>query len=412
MEKGESVKIKPADKPVDRLHDYETRLMKEDDEPVVAVVRDITDRKQTEAALKKTDSRFRRAFDSDMIGMLFWNTAGKIVDANEAFLRIVGYTRDDVRAGLLDWYGMTPPEYRTLDDNALREVAATGVCAPYEKIFLHRDGSRVPIMLGAASLPAESGMGVAFVIDITARRKAEMTLQALMQEKEALIKENHHRVKGNLQLISSMLRLHSGRVQHPEAQSVLLNMQNRVYAMALIHEQLYRAENLANVDLADYLKQLCAHLVHALVALPQVVELRQDIATVRVGIDQAIPCGLLVNELLSNALKHAFPGSRAGEVSVVLQPVADGPLWRLRVADNGVGLPTGFELQGLTSVGLQLAPALARQIGGKLEIGPGPGTVFEVVFAPVVAEGLDHRTEETSKERHSVNPCSRKRAAP
>jgi two-component sensor histidine kinase len=212
-------------------------------------------------------------------------------------------------------------------------------------------------------------------------------LQTSLREKESLLKEMHHRVKSNLQIVSSMIRLQSGRRQHPETQSVLLDMQNRVQAMALIHEHLSQTENVATVDLGDYLKRLCVHLVHAFVTSPQVVELRQDIAPMRVGIEQAIPCGLLINELVSNCLKHAFPDGRAGEVSVALQPVADGPAWRLRVADNGVGLPAGFALEGLASAGLQLAPALARQIGGKLETGPGPGTVFEVVFTPVVACG-------------------------
>jgi two-component sensor histidine kinase len=223
---------------------------------------------------------------------------------------------------------------------------------------------------------------IGYFRNITERKRAEAKLQASLREKEALLKEIHHRVKNNLQVVTSLLRLQSGKMASPEVQAALLDLQNRVHAMALIHEHLYRAENLAQVDLAPYLKILCAQLFHALVARRGAVQFHQDLASVHLGLDQAIPCGLLVNELVSNCLKHAFPDGRAGEVRVELQPVAGGPAVRLRVADNGVGLPAGFDLKRLTSLGLQLAPDLARQMGGKLEIGPGPGAVFEVTFTP------------------------------
>ena len=148
----------------------------------------------------------------------------------------------------------------------------------------------------------------------------------------------------------------------------------------MIHEHLYRSENLAAVELAAYLASLCQQLFRALVATPGSIQLQLDLAPIRLGIDQAIPCGLLVNELVSNALKHAFPQGRTGQVRVELQPVEGEPEGRLRVADNGVGLPTDFDLNQLTSLGLQLVSGLTRQIGGRLEVGTGPGAVFSVIF--------------------------------
>jgi len=206
------------------------------------------------------------------------------------------------------------------------------------------------------------------------------TLQDKLVEKESLLKEIHHRVKNNLQVIISLLRLQAGKIESPVAKAALNATQDRVRSMALIHEHLYRSENLAAVDMASYIKHLCQQLFHALAATPDTLHLRLELASVSLGIDQAVPCGLLVNELVTNAFKHAFPAGRGGEVRVELQPLKDGQGWRLRVADDGVGLPPGFDEQSRNSLGLKLIADLAGQLGGQLEIGAGPGAVFTVEF--------------------------------
>jgi two-component sensor histidine kinase len=211
------------------------------------------------------------------------------------------------------------------------------------------------------------------------RKQTEETIRASLREKESLLKEIHHRVKNNLQVISSLLNLQSHQLDSPIAKAVLKDTQSRVRSMALIHEHLYRSENLAAVDMVAYLRQLCTQLFRTLLSSPGTVKLNIDIAEFRLVIDQAIPCGLLVNELVSNSLKHAFPEGRTGEIRVELQPVEGGFL-RLKISDNGTGLPQGFELKNLTSLGLNLVSDLSHQMGGKLGIGPGPGAVFEVTF--------------------------------
>ena len=218
------------------------------------------------------------------------------------------------------------------------------------------------------------------------RKRAEEGVRESLREKESLLKEIHHRVKNNLQIISSLLRLQSRKIDNPGVKTALQDMQNRVMSMALIHEHLYRSETLATVDLAAYIESLCRQVVHALVAQPGAIALHLDLAPASLGIDQAIPCGLLVNELLSNAIKHAFPGGRSGEIWVGLQPVPGSAALRLSVADNGAGLPPDFSLERLPTLGLQLASKLACQMGGELSIRPGasaptaPGALFEVVF--------------------------------
>ena len=215
----------------------------------------------------------------------------------------------------------------------------------------------------------------------TRRAQAETGLRRSLDEKNALLKEVHHRVKNNLQVITSLLRLEAGRTADDAAHAVLVEMQGRVMSMALLHETLYRSSDLANIDLAYYLEQL-AHQSFRSLAPPSGITLHLDLSAAPIELDQAIPCGLLTNELLSNALKHGFPGGRPGVVSIRLHPGdTDGSL-RLEVSDDGVGLPADIEQRRINSLGLHLVTVLAKQLQGVLEIGNGPGTTFRLVFTP------------------------------
>ena len=155
-----------------------TRFREEGPKRIVVSHTNVTERKQAEEARRESEMRFRRIIESNMIGILFWNTTGGINDANDAFLRLVGYTPEDVRAGRVHWREMTPPEYLALDENALHELATTGACTPFEKEYFRKDGSRVPILIGATTLADQPGEGVAFVLDITERKQAEQALRA------------------------------------------------------------------------------------------------------------------------------------------------------------------------------------------------------------------------------------------
>ena len=210
---------------------------------------------------------------------------------------------------------------------------------------------------------------------------ADQALRASLKEKEALLKEVHHRVKNNMQVITSLLRLESNRIDHPTTKGVLKDMQNRILAMASLHEALYRSNSFAQVDLASYLKELTTQLQRSLVASPGQIAFHLDLLPVGLDLDQAVPCGLIVNELVSNALKHGFPDGRRGTVRVEAAWVSEG-LLRLRICDDGIGLSPDFAELRVKSLGLQLVADLARQLGGSLVIGPGPGAVFEVTFRP------------------------------
>jgi len=222
-----------------------------------------------------------------------------------------------------------------------------------------------------------------FITDITERRQVDVALQTSLKEKVALLNEVHHRVKNNLQVITSLLRLEAKRSGQPDTKATLTDMQGRIRAMALLHESLYRSGVFASVDLASYLKQLATQAFRA--QSSGAVRLQLALASVQVSLDQATPCGLLVNELISNCLKHAFSADQGGDIHIDLHALAspDGnaPQWCLRVSDTGVGLPADFEARRSHSLGLHLVTDLAHQLGGTLTIGAVPGSGSGASFA-------------------------------
>jgi two-component sensor histidine kinase len=212
------------------------------------------------------------------------------------------------------------------------------------------------------------------------RERAEEQLQASLQEKEALLKEVHHRVKNNLQLISSLLSLQAARIAEPAVAELFAESRNRVRSMALVHENLYRAGNFARISMATHVQNLCAHLTRAYGMNRRRVELAIRIGDVQLDLDRAVPCGLIVNELVSNALKHAFPDGRAGRLCVELQPFGDKQ-HVLVVGDNGVGLPPDLDYRRADSLGLQLVDDLTQQLHGNIMVNRDGGTTFTITFA-------------------------------
>jgi predicted ATPase/two-component sensor histidine kinase/GAF domain-containing protein len=231
-----------------------------------------------------------------------------------------------------------------------------------------------------ASRPVPGSLGyVGAVMDVTAARRAEERLQDSLADKDALLKEVHHRVKNNLQLVSSLLSLQASRAGAPAIAELFAESRNRVRSMALVHENLYRAGDFSRIPMATHVQKLCAYLTAAYATAGQRVELAIEVSDLHLDIDRAISCGLVVNELVSNALKHAFPGGRAGTVRVALEP-AGGGRHLLTVSDDGVGLPAGLDVGHAGSLGLQLVRDLTDQLGGTLEVGGGRGARFAIVF--------------------------------
>ncbi len=217
------------------------------------------------------------------------------------------------------------------------------------------------------------------------RQRIEEKLRASVAEKEVLLREIHHRVKNNLQIISSLLSLQASHVTHADTVAMIHDSQHRIRSMALVHEQLYRSSDLAQIDFPAYVQQLVAHLQYAYVQSD--IQLTTHLDSAFSDLDTALSCGLIVNELVSNALKHAFPDGRSGEVQIKFQIGNPGP-HILVIQDDGIGIPEDLDLQTTDSLGLQLVNSLVHQLEGTLELSAVAGTTFTIRFiAPNIHRG-------------------------
>jgi two-component sensor histidine kinase len=210
------------------------------------------------------------------------------------------------------------------------------------------------------------------------RKRADEKIKSSLREKDVLLKEIHHRVKNNMQIISSLLRLQSKEIQDKSTRKIFDVSQNRIRSIALIHETLYQSEDLSRIDFARYVKKLATHLISIYRPEGQGIDLKLDVKNAYLDINKAIPCGLIINELVSNALKHAFPQNRTGEIHLLLKSM-DGAC-ELEVKDTGVGFPEGINFRETNSLGLQIVNDLVEQLEGKMQLVRKGGTFFRITF--------------------------------
>ena len=238
---------------------------------------------------------------------------------------------------------------------------------------LRADGSEFPVDISLAPIDtAEGPAALAAVFDLSERFAQQANTEKSLREKDVLLREIHHRVKNNMQVISSLLQLQLGSIDDPVTQQIFKESQNRIEAMALVHEKLYQRLDLANIDMAEYVEGLVAMLLSAYGERCAHVNVVVQTQPALLDVDQAIPAGLVLNELISNAFKHAFPNQRRGELRVEIGPQDDGRV-RLAVTDDGIGMPAGFDVENSTSLGLRLVNILSSQLGADLHFGAGPG---------------------------------------
>lgn len=244
------------------------------------------------------------------------------------------------------------------------------------------DGSEFPVEIGLNPIDTEAGvMVLASIIDITERQRAQQRLEDALREKTVLLNEVHHRVKNNLQVITSLLNLQADHAADPRLRAMLAESCGRVKAMALTHQLLYERKDFSRLDLGDYLERLMHSIRATYRGTGDRIKLRLALPeeSVPLDLERTIPCGLLLNELVTNSYKHAFPGERCGEILIELSEDGDG-LVRFSIADDGIGLPPETELASRVSLGLQLVPLLVEQLHGTLEIIRERGTRFSVCF--------------------------------
>jgi PAS domain S-box-containing protein len=381
----------------------------------IAITRDVSDRKRATEALRKNEVRFRTLFEEspislwevdlsgvrsyldelaasgigNIIGFLQANPVAVreavdricILQVNEATLRMY---EAETRSQLLD--GLSQLFVQETYDAFREQLCAflqNTTTFQAETVTSTLNGRLNAVSIRVTILPGYEATWervVMSVFDITAHKEAERQVRASLDEKETLLKEIHHRVKNNLQIVSSLISLQARHLSESAAEELFGEYQRRVRSIALVHEQLYKSADLAHIEFRDYIETLVAGLFHALRASERSIRHEVDAGDVELGIDSAIPCGLIINELVTNSLKHAFPSGMSGCVRITLTPAAGNKL-KLVVSDDGIGLPKDIDPRNASSLGLELIDAIGRQLRAQVVVTRDRGTTFEFTFS-------------------------------
>ncbi|HLN28449.1 MAG TPA: PAS domain S-box protein [Gemmataceae bacterium] len=349
---------------------------------IVDIVGNTLERLRAEKELRESQQRLSGLVESAMDAIVCLDEEQRVILFNPAAEKLFGVPALKMVGMPLD--RLLPDASRAAHADAIEEFGKTGKTNRKMGEFgtvtgVRPDGSVFPIEASISHIDADGKkIYTAILRDVTDRLRAQEILRQSLKDKDALLKEVHHRVKNNLQIINSLLNLQAATIKDPTILALFADSQNRVRSMALVHETLYRSDCLGAVNLAEYLGGISDQLFRAYNTDPVRIKMTVDIAEADIDLERAIPCGLIVNELVSNALKHAFPNGRTGNIRIAFARVSDKD-YALTVADNGVGLPAGSESLP-TTLGLQLVPDLTKQLGGLLACKSGGGTTFRITF--------------------------------
>jgi len=343
--------------------------------------REIAIRKDTEKAMRKSEERFREIFEGSKDAIILASLDGKAADVNKAAEELTGLSKEEILTSPI--YEIFSLELRDPIASIARD-AIEGETSSEEGWFSRRDGQRIAVEYSAKSVHIGEAAYLLFTArDVTERRQAHDRIEASLQEKEILLKEIHHRVKNNMQIISSLLNLQADHVPDDQAREHFIESRNRISSMALVHEELYRSKDMSRVELRDYVEKLLPRLLYSYGGEKDINHLI-EVDGARVTIRQAIPLGLIINELVTNALKHAFKGKDSGNILVKI--AQDDGRVNLEVRDDGVGLPADLDLEQTQTLGMQLVTGLVSQLYGELRVERGKGAAFFIGF-PLQEEG-------------------------
>jgi PAS domain S-box-containing protein len=334
------------------------------------------------------DERFRRVVESAPNAMVMVNADGRIEMVNTEAELVFGYCREEMLGQPVEM--LVPPRFREphlgLRSAFLAAPQTRTMGVGRDLYAVKKDGNEFPVQIGLNPLPSDEGtMILSAIVDITDRKEREQRIEAALKEKDLMLGEIHHRVKNNLQVLYSLLAMQTSNIKDAAAVNVLRESQNRVKSMALIHQRLYESANFAQVDFRDFLEEFIPALLASYGSDPGLIFVSFTGVEARLPISIAIPCGLVVNELVSNALKHAFPDERRGriEIDLITEP---NDIIVLSVSDDGIGIPDDLDLARTGTLGLQLVTSLATQLGAKIAIHRSKPTRFELRF-PIAHSG-------------------------
>ncbi|MFZ6751010.1 PAS domain S-box protein [Undibacterium sp. Ren11W] len=342
---------------------------------VLSSIVDISERKRLE-------ERFRRVVESAPNAMVMINASGRIEMVNTQAERLFDYSRAEMLGQMVeilvpDRFRHAHPEKRQM---FFGEPQSRPMGAGRDLFGRRKNGSEFPVEIGLNPIETDEGiMVLSSIVDISDRKQKEGRIQEALKEKDLLLGEIHHRVKNNLQVVHSLLSLQSSLINDVAVKGMLMDSQNRIQSMALIHQTLYQSNNFARVDFGDFLEALLPTLLNSYAIDNQKIALKIDAGSVYLPINSAIPCGLLINELITNSLKHAFLEHRKGQISVTLSPTEHNQIL-LIVSDNGAGIPDDLDIENIETLGLRLVTLLSQQLNGILTIQRRDPTTFTLEF--------------------------------
>ena len=347
---------------------------------IVILVTQLIMRRKAESALRTSEEKYRSIFENAVEGIYQTTPEGRVIGANPALARMLGYeSAEEMMGDVVD-----VAEQIYVDPKAREEMGKmlekSGTVEGLEIQLRRKDGEKIWAMTNARGVRDEKGKILCYegtMVDMTPRKLAEEAVKTSLREKEVLLKEIHHRVKNNLQIMTSLLNLQTKHLSDPGALEALRVSMNRIKTMALIHEKLYRSDNLSSIFFPVYVSDLAQELMRTY-ALGRGIDLDFDIAPVSFELNTAIPLGLILNELVSNSLKHGFPGEMTGTIAIQFR--TDGDYATLVVSDTGIGFPDGLDYMHTESMGMQLVVTLVEQLEGTIELGTKQGTEFRISF--------------------------------
>lgn len=349
------------------------------EDAVIVVARDVSEQYEAEEQLRRSEEKFRQLFQNAPIGIAFLNKDQKVEHLNQAFTDIFGYKTEDIKGEAIDEV-IVPEEFKSEAYGVSKKIF-TGTTAKTTGKRKTKSGEIIDTLIYGVPVNVE-GETIAIYglyVDVTDSKEAEEKIKKSLKEKEVLLSEIHHRVKNNLAVITGLLELQAYNSSSEEAVQVLRDSQMRINSIALIHEKLYQREDLSEISFNTYLDELTDVIVSSLRTDQTDVTINIEADPVDLTITQAIPCGLILNELITNAYKHAFKNQDEGTITILVNQ--DGQKVQLVVYDDGRGMPEKPDLENSDSLGVQLINTLSTQLRGTASfVNNDPGTRFELEF--------------------------------
>ncbi len=327
-------------------------------------------------SLKKSEQRYRSLFDQNPNAVFSLDPEGQFLAGNKALEQMTGYQNEELQE--MTYLPLVYPEHREFVEERFVQ-ALNGTPQSYESKGIHKDGTEYHVYVSNLPIIVDGKIEGVYGIaqDITERKRASQKLQDSLEEKKTLLAEIHHRVKNNLAIISGLLELQADGLNENKLKYDLKNTQSRIHSMAIVHEILYNSRSLSSINMPDYVKDL-TRSIRQTINVNTDIKFEYDVDDVELDITQAIPCGLLMNEMVVNSFKYAFEDREQGTIGIEMEQVQQEA--RLKVYDDGIGLPEDINIDTSTSLGLKLIDTLTQQLNGTLEIDRSSGTEYTISF--------------------------------